>query len=489
MLDKHFSELLNKYTYTSGEVSMPCVPALLETYMGRFEQMFSSLGKPFSQADLLKLREILTEYLQKGYQAASSTYLTLKYNPTKSPDTGVSYTVSYNVDPNISPPPNNRGLQMLVPAMLGVKSKQQPKTMVQVGSKTATLQVLSVNVTNGLADPIDLPNFLKKINLYTRVKGEILMPCTPALMNVYMEKLAKLFKAVGKAFNQADLATLRKLLRENLDNGFKHSPLSRLVIKYESALYPNVGVTYNVAYSLTSIAEQYQNWVDTRQPPLFGKSADAKVMDAIASLGDPTTLRVLDIGAGTGRNTLPLARLGCKAEALELAPALVQQLTQDAQLQGLNVKAIAGDILAPQVDLEHDHYHFIVCAEVVASHFRNVGQIKVLLEKVSKALCHGGLFLFNLFIAHDDYVVTPVAQQFSEVVWSSMFTNQELYDAFADLPLEIIGNDAVFEYERNHLPAEDWPPTGWFENWTQGKDLFRFSDSQMELRWILSKRI
>jgi 2-polyprenyl-3-methyl-5-hydroxy-6-metoxy-1,4-benzoquinol methylase len=489
MLDKHFSELLNKYTYTSGEVSMPCVPALLETYMGRFEQMFSSLGKPFSQADLAKLREILTEYLQQGFKAASNTYITLKYHPTQSPDTGVSYTVSYNSDPNVSPPPNNRDLQMRVPAMLGVKSQQQTKAVVQMGGKTATLQVLQVDAAKGLVDPVDVPSFLKNINLYTRVKGEILMPCTPALMNVYMQKLEKLFKAVGKAFNQSDLAVLRNLLKENLDNGFKHSPLSRLVIKYESALYPNVGVTYNVAYSLTSIAEQYQNWVDTRKPPLFGKSADARVMDAIASLGDPATLRALDIGAGTGRNILPLAKLGCKAEALELAPALVKQLTLDAQAQGLDVKAIAGDILDPQVNLQSDHYHFIVCAEVVASHFRNVDQIKVLLEKVSKALCHGGLFLFNLFIAHDDYVVTPVAQQFSEVVWSSMFTNQQLHAAFADLPLEIIGNDSVCEYEHKHLPDEDWPPTGWFENWTQGKDLFRFSDSQMELRWILAKRI
>ena len=79
-----------------------------------------------------------------------------------------------------------------------------------------------------------------------------------------MEKLEKLFKSVGKAFAKQDLVVLRKLLGENLDNGFKHSPLSRLVIKYESAIYPNVGVTYNVAYSLTSIADQYQNWVDQK---------------------------------------------------------------------------------------------------------------------------------------------------------------------------------------------------------------------------------
>jgi len=293
---------------------------------------------------------------------------------------------------------------------------------------------------------------------------------------------------MGKAFNQEDLSVLRKLLQENLHNGFKHSPLSKIVIIYESAFYPNVGVTYRVAYSLTSIAEQYQNWVDTRQPPLFGKSADAKVMKTFTELGEPSTLRVLDIGAGTGRNILPLAILGCKAEALELAPALVQQLNLEAETKGLQVKAIAGDILDPQLHLEYDSYNLIVCAEVVASHFRNVEQIQLLLEKVSKALCQGGLFLFNLFIAHNEYEATPIAREFSEVVWSSMFTHCDLKSAFADLPLEIISNESVFDYEHTHLPVESWPPTGWFENWSQGKDLFRFTDSQMELRWILCKR-
>jgi len=50
---------------------------------------------------------------------------------------------------------------------------------------------------------------------------------------------------------------------------------------------------------------------------------------------------------------------------------------------------------------------------VVASHFRNVEQIHVLLDKVSKSLCHGGLFLFNLFVVHDDYQSNPIAREFS----------------------------------------------------------------------------
>jgi 2-polyprenyl-3-methyl-5-hydroxy-6-metoxy-1,4-benzoquinol methylase len=483
-----FTELLNRYTYVKGELSMPCVPALLATYMNRIDSMFINLGKPFNTADLDKLREMLASYLQQGFKAGTTTYLTLKYSPSTSPDTGINYTVSYATNPVIKTAHNNRDLEIRVPAMVGVQSIHKLAGKVHLSGKSTTLTISNVGVNTKIQNPLSVPNFLKIVNQYTQVNGEIVMPCMPSFLNIYMAKLEKLFISIGKDFSKDDLSVLRKLLQENLVAGLNHSPLSKIVIKYESLTSPNTGVNYNIAYSLTSIAEQYQSWVDTRTPPLFGKQPDAKVIDTIAQLGEPSQLKTLDIGAGTGRNTLPLAKLGCQAEALELAPALVQQLKKDALAQGLNVKAIEGDILDPQLELQVDTYNLIVCAEVVASHFRNVEQIQVLLEKVSKSLCHGGLFLFNLFVVNDSYQPNAIAREFSEVVWSSLFTNQDLDLAFANLPLAIISNESVFEYEHSHLASEDWPPTGWFEHWAKGKDLFRFEESPMELRWVLCRR-
>ncbi len=94
-----------------------------QSFQNRLEYLFISLGKPFSKADLVKLRELLTDYLQQGFQSASSTYLNIKYRPTESPDTGINYTISHTLNPDIQPPPNNREIEMRVPAMLGMKSK------------------------------------------------------------------------------------------------------------------------------------------------------------------------------------------------------------------------------------------------------------------------------------------------------------------------------------------------------------------------------
>jgi 2-polyprenyl-3-methyl-5-hydroxy-6-metoxy-1,4-benzoquinol methylase len=69
-------------------------------------------------------------------------------------------------------------------------------------------------------------------------------------------------------------------------------------------------VQYVVNIRVVTMEEHYNGWVDTRQPPLFGKFPDAKLVDLAATLGPAARVPVLDVGAGTGRNTLPMARVG-----------------------------------------------------------------------------------------------------------------------------------------------------------------------------------
>jgi 16S rRNA A1518/A1519 N6-dimethyltransferase RsmA/KsgA/DIM1 with predicted DNA glycosylase/AP lyase activity len=46
---------------------------------------------------------------------------------------------------------------------------------------------------------------------------------------------------------------------------------------------------------------------------------------------DPTTHRVLDIGGGTGRNTLALARRGHPVDVVEMTPKFAELIRDDAQ--------------------------------------------------------------------------------------------------------------------------------------------------------------
>ena len=51
----------------------------------------------------------------------------------------------------------------------------------------------------------------------------------------------------------------------------------------------------------------YEDWISTREPPLFGTEPDARVWALASEAADPSTHPILDIGAGTGRNALALA--------------------------------------------------------------------------------------------------------------------------------------------------------------------------------------
>jgi len=48
----------------------------------------------------------------------------------------------------------------------------------------------------------------------------------------------------------------------------------------------------------------------------------------------------------------------------------------------------------------------------------------------------------------------------------------------------------VYRYEKTHLPHGAWPPTGWYENWVSGRDVFPVSgdESPIEMRWLVYQK-
>ena len=58
----------------------------------------------------------------------------------------------------------------------------------------------------------------------------------------------------------------------------------------------------------------------------------------------PKRLHVLDLGAGTGACTLPMARLGHRVTAVDLAPGMLQQLEGQALAEGLEISTLIADV-------------------------------------------------------------------------------------------------------------------------------------------------
>lgn len=69
--------------------------------------------------------------------------------------------------------------------------------------------------------------------------------------------------------------------------------------------------------------------------------------EAMAGLLPAPPADVLDVGAGTGFLTLMAARAGHRVTAVDLSPAMLQQLTKAAEAEGLSVTTLVGDAGAP----------------------------------------------------------------------------------------------------------------------------------------------
>lgn len=331
---------------------------------------------------------------------------------------------------------------------------------------------------------------LRKVPTRVIAKGEIVMPAVPALVDHYVDLLNQTWKALGRIFAPEELDYLRQVMRTQSEQAFALSPYSRLCVTYETDPLPKTSLTWTVNTRPSTIEDEYADWVATRTAPLFGEHPDGKVIDLAKTLGEPKDSPILDVGAGTGRNTLPLARLGHQSDAVEIAPALASILREEATKENLNVTVYEGDILDEALELPTNHYRMVLLAEVIASHFRSTAQVKRLFAAANRILAPGGLLVFSAFVAHEGYKPDDFARQLSQVMWCCLFTKGQLQEAAQGLPFELLSNESTHDYEKASLPAEHWPPTGWYEAWSAGRDLFDLSPSKspMELRWLVYRK-
>lgn len=321
--------------------------------------------------------------------------------------------------------------------------------------------------------------------------GQMLLPAAPSLLEHYVQNLHQMFAQLGRTFSREETEHLRGILKRKLEEAFAASPYARVIVHYETDAPPKTSLTYRINVSVSTIADEYEGWVKTRTPPYFGAHPDAKVMSTAASLGEPKDVPVLDIGAGTGRNTLPLARAGYPADAVELTPSLAAILRGEVEKEGLKVRVFEGDALAGGMDLPERHYKLVFLSEVIASHIRTNDQLQALFEGAADSLAPGGLLLFNAFLPVEGYKPDPLARELSQVFWCNLFTRGDITTAMQGLPFDLVSDESTHDYEQEHQPKEGWPPTGWFVDWSRGQDLYDVPPGRapMELRWLVYRRL
>jgi SAM-dependent methyltransferase len=320
----------------------------------------------------------------------------------------------------------------------------------------------------------------------TMAEGQITVPAVPGLIDEYVQLCANMCGSLGVTYTPEQSAQLRRVLEVELAKAFKASQRSEVAISFQVPF--GTGLNYRVKAEWRTVEADYDHWVATRPPPLFGTEPDARVLALACEAEDPPTHRVLDVGAGTGRNALALARRGHPVDAVEIAPKFADIMRSEVESESLSVRVIQSDVFTA-VEGVHEEYQLMVLSEVVPD-FRTTHELRGVFELAADCLAPGGRLVFNAFLARPGYTPDHAARELGQQCNTMIFTRDEVTSAAAGLPFELLADDSAYEYEKAHLPEGAWPPTGWFEGWATGLDVFDVppEESPIELRWLVYRK-
>ncbi|MFP4221840.1 MAG: class I SAM-dependent methyltransferase [Phormidium sp.] len=328
---------------------------------------------------------------------------------------------------------------------------------------------LQTSPSSGEPETLLREAFDKKLRASMALAGTLQLPCLPALATHYEQLILSLFDVLGQAPSREERSQLRQQLTETLTQGFEQSPRRYLNLSYQ-LVNPAQGIAGGIGLnmSLTSPPEAQQSFMFANQSR-FGRYPDAKAMTLAASLGEAAEVSVLDIGAGIGRNSLPLAKRGHPVAAVVTNSESASQLQEMADSRHLSVRLLAGDFLDhPGVTGD---YQLAIAPEVLP-HLRSPQAMAHFFAQSRRVLAPTGRLLLGTFLAKPGYSPKTEVRELAQACGCHFFTQSELEDILEQVGFRVESQESVVAYESTHLPAAAWPPSESFLTWATGQELF-----------------
>lgn len=157
----------------------------------------------------------------------------------------------------------------------------------------------------------------------------------------------------------------------------------------------NAHINFRARFEDSYYDERYE-----AKPDWNGNSPDTFIIKRLNALGKkPQDIVVYDIGAGVGRNSIPIAQMGYRVYANEISKAGRIFTSNKATAAGIsdNLKALGQNVL--------DELHFGEKADFafmshVTQHF-NAQELETALKNVSNSMHTGGEIIFDALVRAD----------------------------------------------------------------------------------------
>jgi SAM-dependent methyltransferase len=186
--------------------------------------------------------------------------------------------------------------------------------------------------------------------------------------------------------------------------------------------------------------EAAARWYDAAYDVLQAKVGDAEFyLDLARKTGGP----VLELGCGTGRVLLPIARAGLAATGLDQAPAMLDVLRRKAP--PANLRLVVGSMV--DFDLGAERFRLVYSAFRPFQHLLTVAEQLGCLAAVRRHLAPEGLLAFDVFAPDLARIARPEEPESEEVRFEQ---DGETVIRYASMTRDLAAQvtDVHFRFER-----------------------------------------